>query len=125
VSAPRELLEQILEELRALRAELAAARSQRVPGIPAADQALVRAIFAVLPMKAFAAWEIADYARDRNLKRAPELEAAVLAAVGSLSSRRIGKRLKRLEGADVDGLRVVRDGQDREGAIWSVRELRV
>jgi hypothetical protein len=42
-----------------------------------------------------------------------------------LSSRRIGKRLKRLEGADVDGLRVVRDGQDREGAIWSVRELRV
>lgn len=120
----QELLEQVLDELRALRADLAAVRSQHGRAVSAADQALVRAIYAVLPMKSFSAWELGDYANDLTLKGAAELRAAVLAAVGSVSNQRIGKRLKRLEGVDVDGLSVIRHAVTRDGATWLVRELR-
>jgi len=55
-------------------------------------------------------------------RRLSDLRAAALTAFGSLQARRIGKALRALEGRDVAGRMVSRHGEDRSGAIWSVRK---
>jgi hypothetical protein len=62
---------------------------------------------------------VADRAADQRL------HDAIVSAVRAINGRRVGKLLRRIEGADIDGLRVVRVGMDREGISWRVASLRV
>ena len=115
--------EQIRAELRAIRAALEREelRALRRRDTSAADAELVQALFAVLKGKRFAAWEVADYAGDTSLEYV-RLRAAVEASIGSADSRRIGKALKRLQAMSLGGLVIEREGENREGALWRVRE---
>lgn len=123
----REVLQgqqEILAELQELRAAVAA-RPGRKPTCSAEDLALVQAIHLAVGSRAFVASEIIDYMLAPRMKGAAEICAALRAAIAEPDSRRLGKLLKRLDGLDLDGFRVVRVGEDREGAVWSVeRELR-
>jgi len=107
------LLRQILERLVAIEARLAV----RKPEISAADAELVRRIAEAVGARTFSGWEVVDHAR---LPGAADLRAAVVAAIGSENSQRLGKRLQRVEGQDVGGLRVVRVGVDRDGVLWRI-----
>lgn len=62
---------------------------------------------------------VADRAADQHL------HDAIVGAAGAINGRRLGKLLGRLEGTELDGLRVVRVGADREGITWRVAGLRV
>lgn len=121
-----DLLLELLGEVRALRGEVQELRSEirapRRPGFSTEDRALVRAIFGAVGPRPFTAAEILDYLRPPELKGAGAICAALRAAIEVPNSRRLGKLLKRIHGLDVDGLQVVREGEDREGASWSVRE---
>ena len=104
---------------------IASALEQGVPRAPArvteADVELVRCIAAVCGPKQFSAWEVIEHAR---LPASQGLRAAILESIGVENSRRLGMRLRRLEGEDVCGLRVVRVGSTREGADWAIRATR-
>jgi hypothetical protein len=54
-----------------------------------------------------------------------ELEAAILAAVGSLSPRKLGRLLAEVEGEVLDGLRVRRCGDGRQGLRWQITCVKV
>ncbi len=110
-------LRAILAELRELRAEVAELRAERRP-VGRADAGLVRAIATAFPGSyVFSARELMEHAQ---LPTAAPL-ADALAASGSPSARHLGKTLRRIEGRDFDGLRVVRVGDDRDGAVWQLR----
>ncbi len=119
---PPDRLDLLLAEVRALRVEVAALRVEReaMPTLRRGDRAALERVLPVLagifgPSR-FAAWEVLDRAAQAdgdgaNLRlvlgrgiRAPEL----------------GRLLARGAGVDVDGLRIVRDGRDGNGARWRV-----
>lgn len=50
------------------------------------------------------------------------LRAALIAAVGEpLTAQRLGCRFRHLEGLNLRGRRIVREGRDKTGAVWAVR----
>lgn len=102
------LLRELLAEVRLLREAL----GQR----PAPPVALLRAIRERVGDRVFTAVELAEHAEVVG-----DLRAEILAAVGSLSPRKIGRALAAIEGEEAGGFRVVRVGQDRLGIIWSLR----
>jgi len=84
----------------------------------AAVGALLQEIFVAVSDRAFTASDLLARIPSPDDER---LRAAIIACCGSLSPRKIGKLLRRFEGRDVAGLRVVRTGQvAREGLIWMV-----
>jgi hypothetical protein len=95
--------------IRALEAELAACHAEL-------DAALVRAIATVAGDRAFAAIELWRHAATVS----PALGQAC-AAAGVTSARRLGKRLERLQGRALGGLRLERLGAKTNcGLIWIV-----
>lgn len=117
--ADGDVLAAILRELVGLRADLAAARPA-APHDDAAGADLLRAIVAAVADRLFSAGDLLIHAR---LPAAAPLHAAIIAAIGTANARRLGKALARCEGADLDGLRVVRVDSDSTGIIWNVRRV--
>lgn len=78
---------------------------------------LLRAIHARVADRVFVAPELIEYA---EISDAEELRSAILAAVGSLNARRLGKRFAEIEGEEIDGYRLRRVGADRGGICWQV-----
>jgi len=111
-----EVLIEIRDELRGLRADLA--RRGADPQADAATADLLRLITDAAGTSRFSAWELVEHSR---LPIRAGLRGAMAAAGAAENCRRVGKLLKRIEGVEVDGRCVVRVGADREGAIWQVR----
>ena len=110
----RELVDvqrEVLAELRALRMVMEA-RGARQHVDQAAGE-LVRRI-AQLPRVPFSVAELLEHAQV-----VPDLAAAIVAAVGALNGRKLGKLMKRIEGTTFDHASIVRCGTSREGALWT------
>ena len=115
------ILAAILELLLDLNRKVDAISNQRATDSPVdsdtAAPVLLRAIADIVGDHGFTAADL--------LLRVPPpadapLRRAIVRAVRAESPRRIGKLLKRYEGADVAGLRVVRVGVERDGIVWQV-----
>lgn len=111
VAGVEALLLEILGELRAIRAAIAP--GPHAPLEPGAE-ALVLAISAHAGDLLFCARELVEHSR---------LRAAIVAAVGELNSRRLGRLLRRLEGREIAGVRIERVGEDRDGVAWRVSRV--
>jgi hypothetical protein len=90
----------------ALRADLARRR------VPPDDGPLLLAIATATAGRVFSSKELRAHAR---------ADADLAQALGRLSSRQIGKRLRALAGRDVGGFVVRRVGRDGDGTIWTVQ----
>ncbi|MBA3776979.1 MAG: hypothetical protein H0X11_11155 [Betaproteobacteria bacterium] len=114
------LLTQIRDELRAIHTTLAARRpAASVDDDSAAD--LLRAIAATTRGLTFTVSELLEHAEIVADRAADQrLHDAIVAACGAVNGRRLGKLLGRLEGRELDGLRVVRVGVGRDGIAWRV-----
>jgi hypothetical protein len=107
----------LLRELVAGQADLSAKLDTLLSRLPPgprddADEALIRVIASVagdLPFTAAALWR----RRAVNLALASALENSDLD-----SPKQIGRMLRRCEGCDVDGVRILRVGATREGLVW-------
>jgi len=55
-----------------------------------------------------------------ELSVAAALREALVAALGAANARALGKLLRRVEGLELDGMRVQRCGQERDGVVWRV-----
>jgi hypothetical protein len=118
------LLAEIRDELRGLRADLAASAPRAVTPIAAYDRndaELLRAIAATSEGRKFSVSgllerveAVEDRAADRRLRQ------AIVAALGTVDGRRLGQLLRRVENADIEQLRVVRVGENRDGIAWRI-----
>ncbi|MEJ7669576.1 MAG: hypothetical protein WKH97_12740 [Casimicrobiaceae bacterium] len=118
------LLTEIRDELRAIHALAAMGRpnfggTDAEPPITLAD--LLHAIAATTRGLKFTVNELLEHAEVVADRAADQrLHDAIIAACGGLNGRRLGKMLARLEGRELDGLRVVRVGVGRDGIAWRV-----
>jgi hypothetical protein len=110
------LLELILAEVRALRRDLAAS-VVREP-IVADYGELLRAIAVTSEGRKFTVSELLETISDRSADQ--RLRAAIIGALGGINGRRLGHLLRRVEGSDIEQLRVVRVGAGRDGVSWRV-----
>ena len=115
-----EILSAILREVLALRAEVARAHDRRRSPAKLADAALSAPLLHAIRdgerrVRRFSVAELLLHAAVvANLAADQRLHDAIVGAVGSLNGRRLGKLLGRLEGRELDGLRIVRVGADSE-----------
>lgn len=109
---------ELVAEVRGLRRDLAASAPRAVMPIAACDIELLRAIAATSEGRKFTVSElletISDRAEDRRLRN------AIVAALGGVNGRSLGKLLRRVEGSDIEQLRVVRVGEGRDGIAWRI-----
>jgi hypothetical protein len=110
-----ELLREIRDEVRALRADLA---PRRRPPTRADLGKHLRAIAALVGDNLFSVSELLEHAA---IPEGEALRAAIMALVGELNGRKLGKLLRDIEGREIAGLRVERVGEDRLGAAWVLR----
>lgn len=109
-------------ELEIVREELRQIREVVMPrGASLEDTALVIAIRRHVADAVFSVGDLIEHAR---LPQASALAAAIVAAVGALNARKLGQRLRRLEGEQCDGIEIVRVSSDRDGAVWGARVLK-
>ena len=109
------LLHELIAGQRALAAKLDLLLARSGPR-DRGDVALVGLIAAIsrgLPFTAAALW--------RRRVAGDEALAAALATADIENTKQLGKLIRRLEGRDVDGVRLVRVGANREGIIWVAR----
>jgi hypothetical protein len=105
----------LLAELRAIRTLLERQRFRRVMVSDSARE-LLQALAGIAPGLMFTSGEIVGHAAiDASLR------ALLEACCQPVSTRRVGRFLKRIEGLDLDGYRIERIGDAREGALWAVR----
>jgi hypothetical protein len=109
-----------IEVLKLVRSEIAAAVHQLRAEVAACDRErinaqLLLAIYRHAKGRTFSVRELLDFARMMH-----PLAFAVAAAVDPSNARKVGRLLAKLEDADLNGLRLVRDGQDRDGTLWHV-----
>ncbi|MGE0875665.1 MAG: hypothetical protein AB7O31_13460 [Burkholderiales bacterium] len=110
---------EILAEIRALRADVRAmAERGRRRHRPADHGEHLRAIAAVVGSRLFSVNELLRHA---TLTDDGELRGALVGIAGALNGRRIGKVLREVEGQNIDGLRIERVGEDRQGITWTLR----
>jgi hypothetical protein len=115
-----ELLIEIRDDQRRMLRLLEEARPRPIPkGDPRAGE-LVLAIEATAGERVFTSGELIVAA---SLPEAVALRDAITATVGRLNAKALGKLLRRIEGADFDGLTVQRIGDDRGGVLWRVSRL--
>ena len=113
------LLREIAADVRAIRGVVERERPRRPePGVAMLD--LLRAIHAAMGVDFL--FTSADLAEAAELARFAALHAALLAAIGSTSPRRIGKALRAIAGRDLDGLRIEKMDDIRDGAQWALRK---
>jgi len=93
--------------------------AERLSGVPQRPEigALLAAIHARVGDAVFVSPELVEFAL---VAAAEELRDAILAAVGSLNPRRLGRRFAEVEGEEHDGYRLRRVGADRDGICWQV-----
>lgn len=104
----------IRDELRQIRVAL----QPRSRPNDAAVSALLHEIVVAVADHAFTASDLLQRIPTPDDER---LRSAIVAACGSLSPRKIGHLLRRYEGRDLAGLRVVRTEKvAREGTIWQI-----
>jgi hypothetical protein len=109
-----ELLREIRDEVRGLRADLAPRRSPT-----RADHGKhLRAISAVVGARVFSVAELIEHGM---IVEGEAVRAAIVALVGELNGRKLGKLLRDIEGREIAGLRVERVGEDSRGIIWVLR----
>jgi len=120
-SSPAADVEEVLARLDTIAGllERIAGAAERLSGVPQRPEvsALVAAIHGRVADRVFVAPELVEFA---EVAAAEELRGAILAAVGSLNPRRLGKRLAEIEGEEIDGYRLRRVGADRGGICWQV-----
>jgi hypothetical protein len=110
--------QQVLEELRALRAELREHRPRRQP--PGAE-ALLHEMRRHVGDRAFTARELVEFAA---LPDSEALRIAITALTqGALNPKRLGKLLRRVEGLPVEGFVLRAIGADSAGRIWGFETL--
>jgi hypothetical protein len=110
------LLRDILAELARIRECL---ERRPAPGRDTATAAaLLRAIREHVQERSFTSFDLCDFVECAD---AVELGAAITAATGELSPRRVGKLLASIEGEPIEGLRVTRAGTGRQGVLWTVQ----
>jgi hypothetical protein len=127
---PEPTLREVLERVDALAARIAAigaqvdeiraARRPRQRPLEPGAEALVQAIAEHVGKLLFAARDLVNHAQ---LRAGSGLCEAILAVCGALSGRRLGKFLRRVEGREIGGQKIVRVGADRDGATWRVLRL--
>lgn len=100
-----------LERIATVAERLSGVPQRRVSGV------LLAAIHGRVADRVFTGVEIVEYCAVAD---AEELRGAILAAVGSLNPRRLGKRFAAIEGEEHDGYRLRRVGADRGGICWQV-----
>jgi hypothetical protein len=80
---------------------------------------MLRCISEFVGDRAFSVRELIDHA---GLPVAADLQAAIAASLGgTLNGKRLGRLFRQIEGRDVEGLRIVAIGSDRDGVIWALR----
>jgi hypothetical protein len=109
----------IIAELKAIREALSHPPRRRV-ALDAQHVELARAIAVSTAGTIFTAAEACEHAR---LEGQETLREAIAGACGSLSARRLGKALRRLEAADAGNVVVERVGSDAAGALWVSRVI--
>ena len=105
-----ELLIQILAALKSIDAKL-------TPIDLRGAAELLNAIYATIGNRNVAASELVVLAQ---LPEGTALHAAIVAYVGRLNARSLGKRLQDIEGSVIDGLVALRTGSDSAGIVWRV-----
>lgn len=83
------------------------------------DVALVPAIYEAVADRIFTSAELIRHAEADGESLTPAL---IFAGCGQ-DARKLGLLLKRLEGEDCSGFQVVREAEDRGGAIWRVQPV--
>jgi hypothetical protein len=106
------LLREIRDELRGLRALVERGRVEQ-PAAPATGD-LLRAIVLACGDRLFTSRELLEHA---------DVAPALRAALGSVSARRLGKLLARIEGRVIDGLCVHRIGTTSHVVSWMVKAV--
>ena len=121
-----ETLGAILAELRGLRADLHLLAAGRRADLAAPDRA---ALARLLPEIARAIGSRFVWTARELMVHALAADPALLAAIGDAAgplgagtAQRIGRLLRRGNGAAVDALRVERVGDARDGALWMLRQ---
>ena len=111
------LLHRLAADVARLSAEVAQLRRRRVQADPETIARLMQAI-AFLWDGNFLAAELRDHA---ELPEAADLRAALVAAVGSIAPKKIGKFFGNIKGRDFGGLAIHRlTSKARKGALWQV-----
>lgn len=87
-------------------------RLERPRGSNADDVVFVAAIARAVRGCVFSAHELRAHAR---------VDAELAQAMGSCSSRHVGKRLRRLSGQAIGGFTIVRVGRDAAGTVWALQ----
>lgn len=114
----RDLLETLVLEVRALRADLARPGNGR-GARDQADRDLIPAIARAVGARGFSSRELVDHARvDRTF-------AAALEPTDTETPREVGKLLARLEGCLVGGFTLARVDADRDGLVWQLQVSQV
>src|SRR5687767_1868117 len=109
------MLAAILAELKGLRADLAISRT------PLTDrQKLANLLHVIAETVGDNLFTCSDLLLRIPAPNDAAMRAAILQAVGVESPRRIGKLLKRYEGLEAGGFRIIRVGQERDGVLWQV-----
>ena len=121
-----ELLREIRDELRGLRADLHTLAAGRRSELAAPDRA---ALARLLPEIARAIGSRFVWTARELVAHAIAADAALLAAIGDAAgpldigtAQRIGRLLRRGNGAAVGALRAERVGDARDGALWILRQ---
>ena len=115
------LVVQLLTQIRDGQHEVVALlKEQRPPPKPgdARYAELVAAIRAAIGDRVFSSAELIEHC-----DVAPELAVAITETVGGFNTRKVGRVLRRVEGMDLDGLRVARIGSDSNGVTWQIIAL--
>jgi hypothetical protein len=110
-----DLLLQLIDEVRGLRAEVRAALEERRR--PASDDERTARFLSIIAVTAadrvFSSAELVAHAR-----LVPALRDAIVENLDALNARKLGRWLRRIEGRGIAGLRVERIGADGAGVAW-------
>ena len=125
-----DVLRQLVQEVRQLQRRVAdlEVRPRHLAGQDhEAATVLLPVIAAAIGAQSFVVAELLTLAATAA-PGADALRLAIAGAAGPLDAgtgRRLGKLLRRLDGADVAGLTVARHGAEASGAVWSVKLVSV
>jgi hypothetical protein len=115
-----ELARELLRELKSIKALLEPKPRLRKVKVEETTRQLALAIISSAGTDIFTARELVAHAR---LEEEVVLREAIVAELGTLSGRRVGKFLKRIEGLGFAGHAVQRSADSNQGALWVVSKL--
>lgn len=107
-----QLLEELLAEVRGLRADLCELRRKSEPPVKPGD--LITAIAECVGDSEFTTTDLVHHARYAEPMREK---------LSGMSPKKIGRLFRKIEGQDFDGLCISRIGDDRDGVLWRICEF--